>query len=401
LRYGCEFQSFVENEHGIVANVRSASGTERIAAQYVVDCTGVRGTLRRALGIGMEGRTSLDYNLSIFFKMPELWSYHPMGKAALHFFVDANGINRNLIQLDGCELWRLGVCDEALYNNPDKADVEALVTAAIGRSIPFELLGVTPWTAHELVATSYGTQRAFLAGDSAHLNPPAGGFGLNTGVGDAVDLGWKLAATLAGWGGPKLLASYEHERRPVAQRNVHQAAENHVRSAQMKIGPAIADDSPDGALARRELGDLIRETQGRTFISDGTALGYIYSGSPVICYDGSPLPEDTIMTYVPTSRPGARAPHAWLGNGKSIIDLFGERFVLLRFGDDAPVPAAFGSAFADRGVPLDIAAVDDPDIAHLYERKLVLVRPDGHVAWRGDTLPADAAAVADVVRGAA
>lgn len=402
LRYRCEFESFVDEGERVVATVRDHErGTvESIAARYVVDCTGTRGTLRRALGIPMQGRPGLDYNLSIFFKVPELWSHHDKGKAALHFFVDPSGITRNLIQLDGRELWRLGICDQALYDDPESADVERLITDAVGRPVPYELIGVSRWIAHDLVAGSYRRGRAFLAGDAAHLNPPSGGFGLNTGMGDVIDLGWKLAAMLAGWGGASLLDSYENERRPIAARNVRQSTENHLRTLEMRIDPAIADDSPAGERARRELGENIKRTEGRTFISDGTALGYVYTDS-LICDDGSPLPADTIMEYHPTSRPGARAPHAWLANGRSIVDLFGTRFVLLRFGAEAPNPEPLRAAFAERSVPLDVTSIDDPAIGRLYERRLVLVRPDGHVAWRADAVPTDPGAIVDRVRGAA
>jgi 2-polyprenyl-6-methoxyphenol hydroxylase-like FAD-dependent oxidoreductase len=400
VRYSCEFESFVDTDDEIVASVRTAAGVEEIRAQYIVDCSGTRGVVRRALGIEMEGRKAIDYNVSIFFKVPELWSYHDKGKAALHFFVDAGGITRNLIQLDGRELWRLGVSDREFFEHPERVDAARLIAGAIGRSIPFELLGVSCWTAHDLVAASYGRGRAFLAGDAAHLNPPSGGFGLNTGMGDVIDLGWKLSAVLAGWGGPNLLDSYEVERRPIAERNVKQGTENYLRGLEMKIDPAIAEDSEAGAWARRELGDHIKRIQLRTFVTDGTALGYVYAGSPIVCDDGTPPPEDTIVEYHPTSRPGARAPHAWLADGRSILDLFGDRFVLLRFGSDAPAGDAVRDAFARRAVPLDIVAIDDPGTARLYERKLVLVRPDGHVAWRADGVPDDPGAIVDAVRGA-
>jgi 2-polyprenyl-6-methoxyphenol hydroxylase-like FAD-dependent oxidoreductase len=400
LRYSCEFESFVDTGAEIVASVRANGIAETITARYIVDCSGTRAVVRRALGIEMEGRKGIDYNVSLFFKVPELWSYHDKGKAALHFFVDAGGITRNLVQLDGRELWRLGVSDQQLFEHPETVDAERLITESIGRAVPFELLGVSCWTAHDLVARSYRHGRAFLAGDAAHLNPPSGGFGLNTGMGDVIDLGWKLSAVLAGWGGPELLDSYEIERRPIAERNVKQGTENYLRGLEMKIDPAIADDSAAGAQARRELGDHIQRIQRRTFITDGTALGYVYAGSPIVCADGTPPPEDTIMEYHPTSRPGARAPHAWLADGRSILDLFGERFVLLRFGNDAPKADAFCDAFAKSGVPLDIAPIDNRDTGRLYERKLVLVRPDGHVAWRSDDVPNDASAIVDVVRGA-
>jgi len=401
LRYGCEFTAFIERDDRIVASVTAGDSREEIAASYLIDCTGIRGAVRRSLGVEMEGRAGLDYNLSIFFKLPELWTYHDKGKAALHFFVDANGIKRNLIQLDGRELWRFGVCDQTLYEHPELADVGTLLAEAIGRPVPFELIGVSPWTAHDLVATSYGTRRVFFAGDAAHLNPPDGGFGLNTGMGDAVDLGWKLSAVLAGWASPGLLASYESERRPVAARNVRQSTENHLRAAHMAIEPTIAEDSPAGAAARGALGDHIRRVQGRTFISDGTALGYVYDGSPVICPDGTPPPEDTIMEYHPTSRPGARAPHAWLADGRSIIDLFGTSYVLLRFGSEAPSADPLAAAFRQRGVPVRVESIGDPATSALYEKRLVLVRPDGHVAWRADAIPERPDRIVDVVRGAA
>jgi 2-polyprenyl-6-methoxyphenol hydroxylase-like FAD-dependent oxidoreductase len=400
LRYSCEFESFVDTGDEIVARVRAAGGVETITARYIIDCSGTRGAVRRALGIEMEGRKGIDYNVSIFFKVPELWSYHDKGKAALHFFVDAAGISRNLVQLDGRELWRLGVSDQELFEHPERVDAERLITEAMGRSIPFELIGVSRWTAHDLVAGSYRRGRAFLAGDAAHLNPPSGGFGLNTGMGDVIDLGWKLAAVLAGWGGPVLLDSYDLERRPIAERNVRQGADNYVRGMEMKIDPSIAEDTAAGERARRELGEHIQRIQRRTFITDGTALGYVYAGSPIVCDDGTPPPEDTIMEYHPTTRPGARAPHAWLADGRSILDLFGTHFVLLRFAAGAPNADAIREAFAKAGVPLDIVSIENPDTARLYERKLVLVRPDGHVAWRSDDVPDDVSALVDVVRGA-
>ena len=401
IRYRNELESFVDEGDGIVGTVRQrdSEAAESIGARFIVDCTGTRGTVRRQLGIEMLGRAGLDYNLSIFFKVPELWSYHDKGKAALHFFVDAGGISRSLIQLDGRELWRLGISDRALYDDPASADIEQLITEAVGRRIPYGLIGVSPWVAHDLVAMSYRAGSAFLAGDAAHLNPPTGGFGLNTGMGDVIDLGWKLSAVLAGWGGPQLLDSYEKERRPIAARNVRQSTEDRLRRLQVAIDPAIAEDSPAGQRARSELGEIIKQRDGRTFITDGTALGYIYADSPIVVDDGTPVPLDTIMEYHPTSRPGARAPHAWLPDGRSTIDLFGANFVLLRFGPESPRPEPLANAFAAHGVPLDVATIEDPDIARLFERRLVLVRPDGHVAWRADVIPDDPGAIVDRLRG--
>ena len=204
-----------------------------------------------------------------------------------------------------------------------------------------------------------------------------------------------------GWGGSGLLAAYEAERRPVAERIVKQATGNFMRDRQRPSHPKIAEDSPEGERARRELGAAIIASQTSVYLTDGTALGYVYDPSPICCSDGAPAGTDSIMEYRPTTRPGARAPHALMPDGRSTLDLFGRGFVLLRLGDDAPDPAALASAFTRRGVPLAVVPIADARIGELYERRFVLVRPDGHVAWRGDAMPDDPLAVVDRVRGAA
>jgi hypothetical protein len=197
-----------------------------------------------------------------------------------------------------------------------------------------------------------------------------------------------------------LLTSYGLERRPVAERIVKQASGNFLRDRQRVSHPQIAEDGLEGARARREMGEAIIASQAKVYLTDGTALGYVYEPSPVCCADGTaPLP-DSIMDYRPTTRPGARAPHAWLADGRSTLDLFGRGFVLLRLGDDAPGSTALEAAFARRSAPLTVVPIADRNIATLYERKLVLVRPDGHVAWRSDTPPDDPLAVVGRVRGA-
>jgi hypothetical protein len=195
-----------------------------------------------------------------------------------------------------------------------------------------------------------------------------------------------------------LLESYEPERRPVAQRNVGEATDNAVRETSAHLVKLVEDDTPEGADARKQIGADIVSTRAKTFISDGIALGYIYE-SPVIVPDGTPRPHLTVMDYTPTTYPGARAPHAWIAEGKSTLDLFGRGFVLMR-ADDAD-PSALVAAAKNRGVPLQVFEIQDSSIAKLYERKLVLVRPDGHVAWRGDEVPSDPLAVIDAVRGIA
>jgi FAD binding domain len=255
----------------------------------------------------------------------------------------------------------------------------------------------------ELVADSYGTDRVFIAGDAAHLMSPTGGFGMNTGIQDAVDLGWKLAAAVGGWAGSDLLRSYEIERRPVAVRNVTEASSNLGRmlaTRQRIPPPEIFQAGRAGDAARADYGRWFTETMRHEWFTVGFHLGYRYDGSPIVVPDGTPAPPLPTSSYVQTARPGARAPHAWLPDGRSTLDLFGRGFVLLRFGPDAPDGNGVARAAAEAGVPLDVVALDLPEVSELYQRRLVLVRPDGHVAWRADSPPADARRLIEVVRGA-
>ena len=402
LRFRWRFETLSQEGDRVVAIVHDLSRDERhrIAARYLIDCSGGHSPIRRALGIEMSGSPYIGYHLSVYVRAPQLWTHHDKGKAALINFVEPKGLWRNMVTLDGRELYRFGVRGKEYYDDPDKVDVERLFLEVVGKPIPHEIISVRRWTARNVVADKYQVGAVFLAGDAAHLNHPASGLGLNTGLGDAVDLGWKLAAMVAGWGGTALLASYEIERRPVGKRNVGHAELSHANDRNQKPDPAIAEDSPQGAQARREMGEAIVRAQTRKFVTDGIALGYRYEPSPLCWPDGSRLLPDSVSQYYPSTRPGSRAPHAWLGEDRSIIDLFGRGFTLLRFGPTAPDVEPLANGFARRHVPLAVTTIADPAIAELYERRLVLVRPDGHVAWRSDSLPADPLALADRVRGA-
>jgi hypothetical protein len=271
---------------------------------------------------------------------------------------------------------------------------------ALGRDLDVEWLGVSIWHRRSVVAERYSRGRVLLAGDAVHQLSPTGALGMNSGIGDAVDLGWKLAAVIDGWGGPRLLGSYDAERRPIGERNVKMATRfYHSVNEFGDVHASIDDDSREGATLRRQLGERLVRDVGPEFRTIGLQIGYRYEDSPICMLDGTSAPPDTAETYVPSARPGARAPHVWLNDGSSIIDLFGRGFVLLRFGG-APPCAELQAAAEDCSVPLAIKAVDDPAAAQLYERRLVLVRPDGHVAWRSDAAPPDPVGLIDRVRGA-
>jgi hypothetical protein len=224
---------------------------------------------------------------------------------------------------------------------------------------------------------------------------------MNTGIADAVDLGWKLAATLNGWGGSGLLPSYDAERRPIGIRNVNKSTEFHLEEQKHGNGTAaIEEDSIAGAQVRARVGEALVRDVGRMWRTPGLQIGYRYEDSPICVPDGTPPYPDNPADFIASSRPGSRAPHVWLGDGRSTLDLFGRGFVLLCLGASPPEIAEIELAAAARGVPLEVAKVTQPDTMELYQHRLVLVRPDGHVAWRADEPPRDAGAIIDQVRGA-
>ena len=400
MRYGCRFESFEQDADGVIAKVRDLASDERrrIAARYLVACCGGRSSICDSVGVEYEGDGEFGYPVDIYFRAADLWSHHDKGKMAMCYVVGPEGVWSNIEALDGRDFWRLTLHGSNAYVDPATVDAEAQIRRAIGVDFPHEILAVTPWVRRSRVAQHYAFGRVFLAGDSAHQNPPDGGFGMNTGMGDAVDLGWKLAAAIEGWGGGGLLTSYQAERRPVGIRNVGEAMKRIQRRA-FTTPAAVCDETAEGDRSR----DIVRQridAIGALFGADGVALGYRYDPSPVCIPDEIPAEPEDPTEYAPTTLPGNRAPHAWLRDGRSTLDLFGRGFVLLRCGDTADASAVVGAAKM-RGVPLEVVDLVEPDVLALYAHSFILVRPDGHVAWRSDAPPADALALIDRVRGAA
>ncbi len=402
LRYRCRFESFAEQDGGVVATVRdfASDRVESIAARSLVACCAGHSMVPKALDVKWEGEPALSYHLNVFLRTHELWTRHDKGKAAFYFFVSRIGNSPSLIELDGQDLWRLGINLGSERVAPEAVDVKGIVGAVMGPDFPYEVISVLPWTQRSIVADRWQRGPVFLAGDAVHQHGPSGGFGMNTGLGDAVDLGWKLAATLDGWGGPTLLDSYERERRPVAKRVVDEVRGNEGDVWDEADLDLITLPGAQGDAARRRIGDEIVRRRTRVYISDGIALGYRYDPSPIVAPDGTPAPRDSVTDYVQTSRPGSRAPHAWLAEGRSTVDLFGKGFVLLAFSGAASDGEGIAAAARRRAMPLAVVPIDDAGVAKLYERRLVLVRPDGMVAWRGDAAPAEPLALVDRVRGA-
>ncbi|MGH6769626.1 MAG: FAD-dependent monooxygenase [Xanthobacteraceae bacterium] len=405
LRYRTRLEAFEETGSGVTADITDleSGARERIAADYFVACDGASSMVRNSLGIGLTGPGVLGHSLNLFFRAPDLLKNCGKAPGTLFLIIDRDGLWANIRIIDPANaMWRLMVLDTDGKQAAETVDRNALIGRAIGRPIDVESLGISLWTRRSVVAERYSQGRVFLAGDAVHQFSPTGGQGMNTGIGDAVDLGWKLAAVLDGWGGDRLLASYDAERRPIGARNA--GLTTGFFFEHRKFGGAVAaidEDGDIGAGVRRHVGATLGRDLGRMGRSDGLQLGHRYEDSPICLADGTPPDPDDPEVFVPSARPGARAPHAWLRDGRSILDLFGHGFVLLRFGPDAPEGSALESAAAKAGVPLKAVAIAEPHVQQLYGRRLVLVRPDGHVAWRGDQMPADGNLVIEAIRGAA
>jgi 2-polyprenyl-6-methoxyphenol hydroxylase-like FAD-dependent oxidoreductase len=407
FRYRTELIDLEEGRTGVVATLRDleTGQEEKVIANYLVGTDGAASIVREKLGIPMRGEPVLTHTTNVIFRCRDLPSLHDKGKAYRFIFIGREGTWLTIVAIDGADRWRMSIIGDKSKREIPESEICALIVRAMGKPFDFEIESIMPWVRRELLAESYGTDRVFLAGDACHLMSPTGGFGMNTGIADAVDLSWKLEAVIKGWGGPELLRSYGIERKPVAERAVKEASANLGRMlAARRKGPSeIAfQPGPEGDSARKEYGDWYTETMKREWYSTGIHLGFNYYHSPVVCPDDSPAPPDEVSNYVQSGRPGHRAPHAWLKDGRSTLDLFGRGFVLLSFAPQGTVGQNFSQAARGRGFPLQVVDLsDETGLRELFGASYVLVRPDGHVAWRGDAPPENAGHILDVVRGVA
>ncbi len=406
LRYGWRYTDCVQDADGVTATIEAVDGSARetVRAAYLVGADGGRSLVRRALGIhygGEDPRKQSFYGgtmVSSHLRVPDFYATVPHPQC-WHYFAVNGELRSNLLALNGRDEFLVNSQLTNADDTPDAAAIARRFEHSMGRDIRVEWLGHWTWTAGQaLVADRFVDGRIALCGDAAHLFTPTGGFGMNTGVDDAANVGWKLAALAAGWGGPRLLSSYEDERRPVAIRNTALARSYTRNVGDVPIASELEDDSPAGSAARARAGDFLGGFR-EEFASLGIQLGARYDGSPIVAGDGAEPPSDTPAVYHPSSVPGGRAPHVWLGRGDSLFDHFGPGFTLLRLGGAAPGGRALEAAARERRIPLTVLSVDLPQARELYACDLALIRPDQHVAWRGSGLPADPDALLARVTG--
>jgi 2-polyprenyl-6-methoxyphenol hydroxylase-like FAD-dependent oxidoreductase len=401
IRFDCRLEKIAQDGEGVSAEVEDvktgARGTLR--AKYLVGADGARSTVRALLGIDMQGDGALAPNLNMIFRAPALAGMHDKGPAVMYWMVNRD-FPAYFGPLDRDGLWFLIAPRLPGGAHPGSLDARDVVYRSSGLRFDLEIVHVDPWTAHCLIAERYGAGRVFLAGDACHLHPPSGGHGMNTGIADAADLGWKLAATLQGWGGPHLLGTYEIERKPLHQRVIREAVENYELVGDRLARDRIEEPGAEGDRVRRQVGEIILKGKLHEFRSLGVVLGGRYRDSPTIIPDDTTPPREQVTEYEPSAYPGCLAPHFWMQDGASLYDHFGPGFTLLA-GREAPSAeiSRLQRAAAQRTVPLKVVTLPDSRFPALYQARFALVRPDQHVAWRGDRLPQDALDLIDRARG--
>lgn len=398
------FDDLAQDEDGVTARARHLDTGARlsIAARYLIGCDGGSSAVRRAIGVRLAGDPVVQRVQSSYIRAPRLRSL--VGGAPAWGNISLNPRRSGTVYaVDGRETWLVHN-----YLRDDEADFDAVdrdgairAILGVGPEFAYEVISKEDWFGRRLVAERFRERRVFLCGDAAHIWVPYAGYGMNAGLADAADLAWLLAVHLNGWGAAGILDAYERERLPITEQVSLFAMDHaHAMAKQRRGVPAaIEEESPAGEAARAAVGKAAYELNVAQYCAAGLNFGYYYDDSPIIAYDGAPHPPYTMGEFTPSTVPGCRTPHLWLDDGRSLYDALGPDYTLLRFDPTVAVDGLLAAA-ADRGVPLHLLDVTAEEAAAVYETRLVLSRPDQHVAWRGDAQPAEPYALIDRLRGA-
>lgn len=399
VRQGTEFLGLSQDADGVTAEVQDRDGNvETLRARYLVGCDGGGSVVRKLLDIRLAGAAGLGTIFNIFFRCDDFIAKSKPGFARHYCFAgqsDGGGAAGTIVVQGDMKHLAMHIMTEP----PE--DPAALLRDVTGLDVEPEILFCQPWTQHMMVAERHMQGRVFLAGDANHLYIPAGGLGMNTGIADTANLGWKLAAALQGWAGPRLLDSYETERNAAALRNrsAAQWAVEGVIDWRGAFDPKCDEDSAEGRAALAAFKAKADALNRRVYEMHGADLGYRYESAVIDDAEGPP-PASPIDRFEPSSHPGAHLPHVWLDDGRSLYDaLPTDRFTLLDLAETPTDTSALAAEFDAIGAPFAVMRIDDARIRTIYQRDTLLVRPDFHVAWRGDALPVDAAALVARVTG--
>jgi 2-polyprenyl-6-methoxyphenol hydroxylase-like FAD-dependent oxidoreductase len=398
-------EGFTQDGCGVAAVARDLDSDEQIsiACHYLIGCDGSKSIVRKAIGAKLAGTPVVQRTQSTFIRAPELLDLLP-GKAAWMYLSLNPRRCGTMIAVDGRETWLI---HNSLYQGePDfeSVDRDASIRAILGVKSDFryEVISKEDWVGRRLVADHFGDRRVFICGDAAHLWIPSGGYGMNAGIADAANLSWMLAAALSGWAAPAILAAYEAERQPVTEQVSRFTTNSGTKIMQQRREIADEIEWPGlvGDAIRARIGKEAYELDVERQCCAGLNFGYFYEASPIIAYDDESHPPYTMHDFTSSTVPGCRAPHLWLDDDVSLYDACGPGYTLIRLDPSVGI-AGILEAAAQRGVPLTLVDVDGRDPRALYAQKLVLIRPDQHVAWRGNEEPTHPMELIDLLRGAA
>ena len=392
-------------DDGARANLRDLdSGTvTEVNCRFLIGCDGARSIVRKAMGAELSGDAVIQRVQSTYIRAPGLIDRQQSASAW-----GTGSINPRrsgmVYAIDGSERWLVHNYMRPGEGDFDEVDRDACLRTILGvdDGFNYEIISKEDWYGRRLIANKFRERCAFIVGDASHIWVPYAGYGMNAGIADAVNLSWLLAAHLNGWAPQGILDAYQAERWPITSQ-VSKFAMSHAEAEIRRRGAVpdnIEEAGPEGERVRREVGQLTYEINVQQYACAGLNFGSYYDQSPIIAYDGAAHPAYTMNSYTPSTVPGCRTPHFWLGDGRSLYDAMGPEFTLLRFDPEVDV-AALDAAARMRGLPLRILDVEPPDSVLPESDKLVLSRPDQHVAWRSNRLPGDSIALIDRVRGAA
>ncbi len=396
VRFGTRFSRIVsQDENGVTSEVVSPSGeTLVIRSAYLAGCDGGGSKVRAELGINLDGQFEFARAFMVHFRSEDRALLQRWGKTWHYQNAFGSLIAQNDVDIWTLQAWILPGMDES------QMTPEGVLESWVGRKFDYEILQANPWGAHFVVAQQYVSGRVAIAGDAAHQYVPTGGYGMNSGIADAAGLGWVLAAMINGWGGPHLLEAYDQERRPVAW-NCLNASKRHM-GVRIAIGDVymdsgdLEDDSPDVEQRRIAAAQRIEKLGNAENESWGVELGYRYDHSPVIFSDDNATPVDPLI-YEGATWPGARLPSVFLDDGSALHDHLGLYFTLIVMGEHDV--SAFEKAAAEARIPLKILRPQGEAVKRVMDYPLILVRPDQHIAWRGDLTPLDCGQVLKTVAG--
>jgi len=388
--------SQAHNQVNIQAKDLNTDEIFNIESIFLVGCDGAKSLIRDSLGIRMTGKGLLTYTTNVIFECSEFNSLHNKAPGYRYMFIGPSGTWCTIVAINGKDQWRMSLIGNAEEKRVyTEEEIKSLAYKAVGTTFDMKILSVLPWQRAELVADKYRDRNVFICGDSCHLTSPTGGLGMNTGIGDAVDLSWKLSGYLQGWGGEVLLDSYTFERKPIAERITQFSTGNLEIMKKLPSNEFIYDDSSTGENVREQVGKAMTEGLKREWFSLNMHLGNRYINSPINIYDE---PEDSLkvqsefedaINYIPSTRPGARAPHIWLDKDLSTLDLINKKYTLFCFTnitDEIKVICQYANELK---IPLSIFYLDSIQTKSIYEWSFVMIRPDGHVAWRGHNYKLD------------